>query len=113
MKTTHRVLGLVVALALLGACQRKESDSVVPKAVNGKVRLLGAGAVVMLVAPIADAFHEQHPDVKIEMEPSNSNWGVGAVRNGMTDIAMSTRKPYCMVGRPISWSTRSHATACA
>lgn len=60
--------------------------------VKGKIRFLGSAATGILVEELGEEFKKQHAGVKIEVEDSNSNWGVGAAREGTTDIGMSIRE---------------------
>jgi phosphate transport system substrate-binding protein len=88
-------LGLVIVAAVVLAygCRGQESGQAGGdgKAVSGKIRLLGSSTVTPLANPLADAFGKSHLTVQFDMEESNSNWGLGALRNGMTDIALSTK----------------------
>jgi phosphate transport system substrate-binding protein len=61
--------------------------------VSGKIKALGSSTVTPLARSLADAFAKSNPGADIEIEESNSNWGLGALRPGMTDIALSTRPP--------------------
>jgi NAD(P)-dependent dehydrogenase (short-subunit alcohol dehydrogenase family) len=54
------------------------------------MRFLGSGTAASLVRPLADG--KDHPDVKFEIEVSNSSFGLGQVRSGAADIAMSIKK---------------------
>ncbi len=88
-------LGVVIVAAVVAAygCRGQDSDKGASdgKAVSGKVRLLGSSTVTLLASPLADAFGKSHLTVQFDMEESNSNFGLGALRNGMTDIALSLK----------------------
>jgi hypothetical protein len=56
------------------------------------MRFLGSGTAASLVRPRADAYGKDHPDVNFEIEVSNSSFGLGQVRSGAADIAMSIKK---------------------
>jgi phosphate transport system substrate-binding protein len=90
MKRLAIVIVAVVALAY--GCRGQDSGSGGDaKAVSGKVRLLGSSTVTPLASPLADSFGKSHLAVQFDMEESNSNWGLGALRSGMTDIALSIK----------------------
>ena len=83
---------VAVSLSLLAACSGggdKEKEGA--GAIAGKVRFLGSAATGILVDQLGDAFVKEHPGVKIEVDSSNSNWGVGAAKEGTTDLGMSIR----------------------
>ncbi len=61
------------------------------KAVSGRIKALGSSTVTPLAKSMADVFAKSHPGTDFEIEESNSNWGLGALRPGMTDIALSTK----------------------
>jgi phosphate transport system substrate-binding protein len=91
MKRLSVVLVAVVMFAY--GCRGQDSGQTAGdgKAVSGKIRLLGSSTVTPLTSPLADAFGKSHLTVQFDMEESNSNWGLGALRNGMTDIALSIK----------------------
>lgn len=91
MKRTIVVAVLVAALGCHG--QGSEDSSRGAAAVSGTVHALGSSTAVALVKPLADAFSKEHPGAQFEIEQSNSNWGLGALRPGMTDMALSTKPP--------------------
>ncbi len=90
-------LGLVIVAVLVLAygCSGKDSEKAAgdTKGASGKVRLLGSSTATPLAGPLADAFGKSHLTVQFDMEESNSNWGLGALRSGMTDIALAIRPP--------------------
>ena len=89
-------LGAVIAalLALSCGCKGQGSEKASSDAAEGgKVRLLGSSTVTPLAGPLADAYGKSHPTTQFDMEESNSNWGIGALRSGMTDIALSIKPP--------------------
>lgn len=89
MKTPRSLLVLLATVAILVGCSKKESDTA---AVKGTIRFLGSGTTASLVRPLADAFGKDHPDVKFEIEVSNSIFGLTQVRSGAIDVAMSIKK---------------------
>ena len=89
---TMRTLGVIVmALVSLTGC--KGSDKGSEGDAGGKVKLLGSSTVTPLAGPLADAYGKAHVSTQFEIEESNSNWGLGALRSGMTDIALSIKPP--------------------
>ena len=88
MKTFPRLL--VSALLVLSACESKEGGGA-PPALQGKLEIFGSGTAALLVAPIADSFRKKEPGVTITLQESSSSWGIGYLRQGMTDMAMSIR----------------------
>lgn len=93
MIKSHGVSNVVIAFALLAACSGggDKAENGGAGEIKGKVRFLGSAATGILVDELGEAFVKEHPGVKIEAEDSNSNWGVGAAREGTTDIGMSIR----------------------
>jgi phosphate transport system substrate-binding protein len=73
--------------------QDSEKSSNGGKAASGRIKALGSSTVTPLARSLADAFAKTHPGTDFEIEESNSNWGLGALRPGMTDIALSTKPP--------------------
>jgi phosphate transport system substrate-binding protein len=89
---TMKTLGVIVmALVSLTGC--KGSDKGSEGDAGGKVKLLGSSTVTPLAGPLADAYGKAHVSTQFEIEESNSNWGLGALRSGMTDIALSIKPP--------------------
>jgi phosphate transport system substrate-binding protein len=89
-------LVVVAALVLSYGCKGQGSEqqgSSGSSAVSGKVRMLGSSTATPLAGPLADAFGKSHITMQFEVEESNSNWGLGALRSGMTDIALAIRLP--------------------
>jgi len=90
-------LGAVIAALLVLSCgckgQGSEKGSDGGADAGGKVRLLGSSTVTPLAGPLADAYGKTHVSTQFDMEESNSNWGLGALRSGMTDIALSIKPP--------------------
>jgi len=96
MKTSRLSIVLAATLSLLTACS-KGGDSTSGSApaggaIKGTVRFLGSDATAILTSAIADAFKATHPEVRTEIEESNSNLGVGSAKAGMTDIGISVRE---------------------
>src|SRR5688572_16536272 len=92
MKRFPRLSTFVISLSLLAACSGggdKEKGGA--GEIKGKIRFLGSAATGILVDQLGDEFVKAHPSVKIEVEHSNSNWGVGAANEGTTDLGMSIR----------------------
>jgi phosphate transport system substrate-binding protein len=88
-------LGVIVValLALSFGCKGSDKGSDGGADAGGKVRLLGSSTVTPLAGPLADAYGKTHLTTQFDMEESNSNWGLGALRSGMTDIALSIKPP--------------------
>jgi hypothetical protein len=89
MKPPRSLVVLLATVSILVACSKKQSETA---AFKGTMRFLGSGTAASLVRPLADAYGKDHPDVKFEIEVSNSSFGLGQVRSGATDIAMSIKK---------------------
>jgi phosphate transport system substrate-binding protein len=90
MKTLRSLVVLLATVSILAACSKKESETA--GALKGTIRFLGSGTAASLVRPLADAYGKDHPDIKFEIEVSNSSFGLGQVRSGAADIAMSIKK---------------------
>ena len=89
MKTFRLLIATVLVLTL--GCRGKDSEKGSSGAVSGKVKALGSSTVTPLAKSMADAFEKSHAGTDFEIEESNSNWGLGALRPGMTDIALSIK----------------------
>jgi phosphate transport system substrate-binding protein len=84
----------VIGMALLSLSYGcKGSDKGSEAEAGGKVKLLGSSTVTPLASPLADAYGKTHLSTQFVIEESNSNWGLGALRSGMTDIALSIKPP--------------------
>lgn len=90
---TKSPVSSLVALAVfaLAACSGGDKSGGGAAEIKGKIRFLGSAATGILVERLGDEFVKQHPAVKIDVENSNSNWGVGAAKEGTTDLGMSIR----------------------
>jgi phosphate transport system substrate-binding protein len=82
---------IVAALVVTFGCRGQDSDKGSGGAVSGKIKALGSSTVTPLAKSLADAFEKTHPGTDFDIEESNSNWGLGALRPGMTDIALSIK----------------------
>src|SRR5215813_12880046 len=94
-RCTVKPFNLLIAAVLVVTfgCHGKDSDKGSGGAVSGRIKALGSSTVTPLAKSLADAFEKTHPGADFEIEESNSNWGLGALRPGMTDIALSTKPP--------------------
>jgi phosphate transport system substrate-binding protein len=92
---TVRPFNLLIAAVLVTTfgCHGQDSEKGGGGAVSGRVKALGSSTVTPLARSLGDAFAKTHPGTDFEIEESNSNWGLGALRPGMTDIALSTKPP--------------------
>jgi phosphate transport system substrate-binding protein len=88
-------LGVIVValLALSCGCKGGSDKGSDGAGAGGKVRLLGSSTVTPLAGPLGEAYGKIHLSTQFDMEESNSNWGLGALRSGMTDIALSIKPP--------------------
>jgi phosphate transport system substrate-binding protein len=95
LSRTMKKLGAVIAALLVLSCgckgQGSDKGSDGGADAGGKVRLLGSSTVTPLAGPLADVYGKTHLTTQFDMEESNSNWGIGALRSGMTDIALSIK----------------------
>lgn len=94
MRNASGLLAVALWVALAG-CSKGGSEQAASgaPAPSGRVTALGSSTVVQVVKPLIDAFQKVNPKISIEPESSNSNWGLGALRGGMNDIALSTKGP--------------------
>jgi phosphate transport system substrate-binding protein len=101
------VVTLFLALVLAGCSGGgSEEEAKTAKALSGKFEIFGSTTAGALVAPLADGFGKQHPGVDVNLQMSSSNWGLGALKAGMTQMGMSTRPPSAdekeLVAHPIA-----------
>ena len=84
MKTKNIVasLGAIAAFAAAGACSAAEANAVT---VNGSTTVLPAMQLV------AEGFMKANPNITVTISGTGSGNGIKALRDGMTDIAMSSR----------------------
>lgn len=89
MSVHHRLArpGLVLlALCLLGgACT--PSPSPTPVMVEETVTVSGASSMAPLLTALAEAFHDRHPAIAVDVEAVNTRYGLERVRQGQVDLA--------------------------
>jgi phosphate transport system substrate-binding protein len=59
---------------------------------NGTIVVAGSSSVAPVLEKLSEAYQAVQPEVKIEIQTSDSSTGLGAVRDGTADIAMSSRE---------------------
>ena len=62
------------------------------KALKGKVVVAGSSSVYPLMEKLKEAYMTLNPDVKIEVQSSDSTAGMTAVKDGICDIGMASRE---------------------
>lgn len=94
VKSLSIVLTLCVSIAFAGCSKGgSEGESGPAKPLSGKFEIFGSSTAGTLVAPLAEAFRKRHPNLDVNLQMSSSNWGLGALKGGMTQMGMSTRPP--------------------
>lgn len=63
----------------------------VRKSVSGKVTVSGSSSVTPLMEKFKEAYVRVNPDMKIEVQQSDSSTGVADARDGVSDIGMASR----------------------
>ncbi|MGE5139045.1 MAG: phosphate ABC transporter substrate-binding protein [Rudaea sp.] len=57
------------------------------------IRIGGADSMQFLARDLATAFHDAHPNVTIDVQPTNSNTGLLELARGSLDLALVSRNP--------------------
>lgn len=63
-----------------------------PAKVNGKVVVAGSSSVTPVMEKLKEAYKAINPQVKVEVQQSDSTTGIKAAMNGICDIGMSSRQ---------------------
>lgn len=97
MLQKRMAIGLVLACALLPACNRedaadnKNASAPAGPVIEGRLHLTGSSTTAPLMAEIANRFQTLHPKVTINVEMGGSARGISDVRDGKADIGMVSR----------------------
>ena len=107
-KLTCLGLSVAMALTLLAGCGGGEtsttgsqtgsagtSQSAVSSGANevlsGTVSTNGSTSMEKVILTLNEQFNINNPDVKVSYDPTGSSTGIEAVKNGTTDIGLSSR----------------------
>ena len=60
--------------------------------VSGKITVAGSSSVTPLMEKLKEAYNEVNPDLKIEVQQSDSSTGVSSTIEGAADIGMASRE---------------------
>ena len=102
MKTRSKILAVllaVVAAATVGfatigftGCGEEDGAGDAQRTdLSGTVNVTGSTSVQEVMGPLADAFMEMYPDVKINITGSGSGTGISDTAGGLNDFGMSSR----------------------
>src|SRR3989304_4194821 len=80
------LLGLVVSTGCAGCARAQSSLSGVTTIEN-----IGSDTIVNLALAWAEAYQQQHPDVRIAVTGGGSGTGIASLINGTADIANASR----------------------
>lgn len=61
------------------------------KDLKGEIAIAGSSSVTPLMEKLAEAYMEKNPDVKIQVNLSDSTTGMQSVKDGIADIGMASR----------------------
>lgn len=64
-----------------------------PKVNEGTLRISGSSSVYPIIEKLGEAYAERNPDVRIELQQSDSSSGIRDVIGGTSDIGLSSREP--------------------
>lgn len=67
------------------------SGAYVPSGVSGKLVIAGSSSVTPVMEKLKEAYAAVNPDVKVEIQQSDSTTGVSSVIDGISDIGMISR----------------------
>ena len=84
------VLAAIAAL-LLSACAAPSTSGQSPAAVYS-IQNVGSDTMVNLALAWAEAYQDEHPDVRIAVTGGGSGTGIAALINGTVDMANASRK---------------------
>ena len=62
-----------------------------PSRLSGSIVVNGSSSVYTLMEHLSEAYRELNPNVRIDIHGAGTGHGIGAVRDGLADIAMSSR----------------------
>lgn len=80
---------LIAALVLCAACQGGGSA----KELSGKVSIVGSSTAATFITPLIESFRNTHPRVEVKLQLASSSWGLGSLRAGMAQMAITTSSP--------------------
>lgn len=82
-----RLLGIILTLALLGACGREAGE-----ATPHYIRIVGSTSMMPALNEWAAAYSALHPDVSLDVQGSDTTAGLRALLNGKGDLAAASWK---------------------
>jgi phosphate transport system substrate-binding protein len=86
-----RVLTLLAVITLLLGCRPSEPSSVETVVPVQTIVNIGSDTLVNLALAWAEAYMQQHPEVRISVTGGGSGTGIAALINGTADIANASR----------------------
>ncbi|MBN1935112.1 MAG: phosphate ABC transporter substrate-binding protein [Anaerolineae bacterium] len=88
---------LVVLCLISGACAPSPSPTPTPTPTPARaweiVTVSGASSMAPLLAALAEAFQDEHPDIAVDIEAVNTAFGLERVRQGQADLAAVALEP--------------------
>ncbi len=63
-----------------------------PQNMNGKLVVAGSSSITPVMEKLAEAYVKHNPDLKVEVQQSDSTTGVQSAINGTADIGMASRE---------------------
>jgi phosphate transport system substrate-binding protein len=93
MKSLPRLIGLSIALALVGvSCASTDSSLSSPQTATAYIENKGSDTIVNLALAWAEQYQADHADVRISVTGGGSGTGIAALVNGTVDIANASRQ---------------------
>ena len=62
-----------------------------PRRLSGNIVVNGSSSVYSLMQHLSEAYRDLNPNVRVDIHGAGTGHGIGAVRDGLADIAMSSR----------------------
>ena len=70
---------------------KDDAPEYVPSGMSGTIVVNGSSSVYSLMQRLSEAYRELNPDVRIDVHGAGTGHGISAARDGLADIAMSSR----------------------
>jgi phosphate transport system substrate-binding protein len=110
---------LVLSMAVFVGCGSKDTNTEANTSQNtqnqtdnnelkGNITIAGSTSVTPTAEMIAEAFMQEHPNVKIEVQGIGSSAGVKAAKEGAADIGMASRD---LKAKEKEWGLTEHVIA--
>jgi len=80
------LLGMAASMLFLGACSASDNS---PSTLSGHVHIVGSTALLPLAQKAAEAFAQEYPHMRMEVEGGGSKVGLQAVTSRQADIGTS------------------------